>query len=829
MRVSAYLIGVVGRLIRHAAEVANSGHRPRDHARMRHLLDDEVLSGAYDVTTYLRPYRTPRCVATMDSLLACIDWLCQVWGGNSNPLLPIEDGHVPAAYMGCLERDVYDRLDVEWIDDLDLGLPSRISTGHGNDFLAALILQHRPRDDWRKPFHVVDLEPTDPWLPIYAATLGHLPPAPDPKLCERSLANAEWAFDDVAPFERFRVVGSLEDLLHRLRDRTAWSPRDYAGMFLSSGMSPDTGYMGDSSTVLPTPWRVMRATGPNLIVVVSPDSLGDVALLWNLRQAHGDGRALPIGIPKSIAAKDVLQSLQQPGIATPFGWAGGGCRLVSTSVSQDELAALADDVPAMETAQWSELMTFGPPASRPRTQVVIFNEGQARLSPMADADLEVLGSAHGVRSPALLLDVDVTDHPLPRDLTMRGSGLAPNFCGGRAQVQIRSDRIEGATVSWPSTWTALSAVAKTRGLHITQSQEGRAASALIRSLGSVGEIRWLLHAGLVAMLYRLAEREGMTWQRAQIQRLRRSVRSPGWGDAQVEQAEAELDRAEAELAEGRNAVTPAGQGRSIGFHQIRQALGVSENGAAAWVEWAERRHVLVRGATVMCSDCGAESWLPLASLPPPIGCPGCGRVIDLPWSPAHLKFAYRLGEPLRRVLETDSLGHLFALRWFALLFDDSRGLVGAHPGVTFRRAEDASHSTIGEADVLLLFRDGLLVPIEVKLRADGVTDAAAATLDSLSDALAAPFDAFAVSAPARDCSGIERFARIDAPRNRVILTNDQMLDVQVFWALGANPFAFEPRPQGEDDERDRKFTTRLSDDGPDERFDPVRWSLLDDR
>jgi len=64
----------------------------------------------------------------------------------------------------------------------------------------------------------------------------------------------------------------------------------------------------------------------------------------------------------------------------------------------------------------------------------------------------------------------------------------------------------------------------------------------------------------------------------------------------------------------------------------------------------------VRGPNLAADDCRTGSWLPLAGIPPPVPCPGCGRQIDQPYGPRELRFSYRLGEPLRRVLETDSLG-----------------------------------------------------------------------------------------------------------------------------------------------------------------------------
>ncbi|PZG56671.1 hypothetical protein C1I98_01110 [Spongiactinospora gelatinilytica] len=140
--------------------------------------------------------------------------------------------------------------------------------------------------------------------------------------------------------------------------------------------------------------------------------------------------------------------------------------------------------------------------------------------------------------------------------------------------------------------------------------------------------------------------------------------------------------------------------------------------------------------------------IPMGSLPPPITCIGCERQIHQPYGAQDLKFTYRIGESLRRVLEKDSLGHILALAWLIKIFA-GRGLVGAHPGVTF--IDSASGGAVGEADVLLLFADGSLVPVEVKRSAGGFDEDGRKRLDALSDLVGAHFDIVAVTQPAREC------------------------------------------------------------------------------
>ena len=363
---------------------------------------------------------------------------------------------------------------------------------------------------------------------------------------------------------------------------------------------------------------------------------------------------------------------------------------------------------------------------------------------MTESDLEALSvSRQMMRRPQLALDVRITGSPLPADLTMRGTAFGPSFQAGAAQVPVDLGRLGNARVQWPSSWTALAAVARTRDLRVTASVPGQAAATLIGALGSVDAIRWLVDRPLIDLLYRLAERSGMSWQKSQLNALRARLTEQGRPTDVIDDTEAALSAPE-------HMVTPAGEGRALGFEDFRRALG-SDKAAARWVTWAERHHLLVRGVDIVCPHCNAQSWLPMASMPPPVGCPGCGRALETPYGPRHVPFFYRLGEPLRRVLETDSLGHVLALHWFRRLFGEGGGLIGGHPGVEFRSGDGKDRVTVGEADVLLMFVDGSAVPIEVKRTASGVDARTLQLMDRLASALDAPYDGVIVTQPARQC------------------------------------------------------------------------------
>lgn len=785
------------------------------------LLDSALLSGQYEVTTILRPERPARPLAVDDwpGLFREIELACQLWGGGSQPFLPVKAGRLPDAYDQLLRVEQIDV--VGGRQPVEIGLPSRVRSRRSWDHPAILVAAREPVSSWRT-VQIVDLDVDDPWRPIYDAVLGTWPDAPDAALSEFAGLREDLQFDEIVPVERVTATGSLDDLIKRLRDWELLTPRDVANTSLAFGLLPDTSFMGVDvrEQVLPNPRTTRRAAGPNLIVVVSRGSVEDVSLLWNLRGAHGGGRVMPIGVPAGEIGREHIRELQSPGRATSFGFGGGKCHLVSATVPLEQLERLAAES-SIEAVPYEQVLTFGPAPGRHRSHVAVWQDGRTRLNPMSDADYDVLReSMTALRKPHLILDVAVEGHPLPTDHTMRGSDIFLRYQAGAAQVAVSDLRRERTLeVAWPSAWTCLAAVAQTRGLDVKESEPGLAAITLIRSLGSVNEVRLLQHRPLIALMYRMAERSGMSWWKKRWAEAHRRLLDAGADPTTLAESASVLGR-------DNPVVAPAGEGRAVPFQDFVNALG-NETAASRWVTWAERRHLIVRGASVACPYCKTRSWLPTAALPPPVPCPGCGRHIEQPYGPRELRFAYRIGEPLRRVLETDSLGHVLALHWFVQLFDRA-GLVGGHPGVTFTDPTN-NGKTVGEADVVLLFEDGTLVPVEVKRRLAGADERTASLMDSLADALDAPWDALAVTQPARDVPTLPERARTMPARPRVVLTDDQLHADHIFWAMGANPFAWEPRTAEDDADRESSFARQLGEHDPDVPWNDVEALLLDRR
>jgi hypothetical protein len=782
---------------------------------VRGLLDNELLDGPHEVSTWLRPARCghPVAVGDMRAALAQIEWMCQLWGGAGRPLLPVRDRKLPDLYVELLKSELVDHIE----SGVEVDPPFRVEQKPSWDALALLIASGERRDQWTRPVEVVELAEDDPWNPVYCAVLGRLPEELDPEQLDLFFLRKDLTFDEVFPIRRVRAEGSLEDLLERLDSDDHIRPRQLSNLHLAAGMEPDASFIGHNETIPPRS-PVRRAAGPNIIVVLSPESVEDTALLWNLRAAHGDRRVLPIGVPAAELTGPVLQELRKPGRAQMFGFSGGKCHVTSASLTQDELRDMTAHTPGVIVASEADLLTFGGPPGRPGNQIGMWESGRSRLM-ISDSDRKVLGPlTSAVRGVDILVDVRVNGRPLPRNEVMRGLPFSSHYRGGAAQAALQQlRRVEAVTVAWPPSWTSLAATAQTRGLIVKPSDPGLAAVALLESLGEIEQVRWLLHGPLIDLLYRLGERSGMSWWKSRWTAVHKQLLEQG-----IERDV--LERAAHELGRDDPAIAPSGEGRDLPFVDFQKAFGGKRVAAEHWIRWAEQRHLLVRGVRIGCSACGGKSWLPMASLPPPVGCTGCGREIEHPYGASDLKFSYRLGEPLRRVLETDSLGHLIVLRWLMELFHDS-DVVGAHPGVAFTDLETGRD--IGEADVLLLFANGDLVPVEVKRRVAGADARTVALMDTLADALKAPWDVLAVTQPARECVEAQGLTRSMPDRPRLLLTNDQLHENFVMWSLGQNPFSTAPEDDEHAREQEKQFVQALVMGELERPRDFVSSALLD--
>jgi hypothetical protein len=86
----------------------------------------------------------------------------------------------------------------------------------------------------------------------------------------------------------------------------------------------------------------------------------------------------------------------------------------------------------------------------------------------------------------------------------------------------------------------------------------------------------------------------------------------------------------------------------------------------------------------------------------------------------------------------------------------------------------------------------------------------------------------AVGQAARECgTNVLSSADRESTRPRLVITTDQTFTSNVIWAMGADPFAWKPRTQVDDDQRSGEFVSYLRDRTPDTPWSPIDLLLLD--
>lgn len=782
------------------------------------VLDESRLEGVQDVHLALRPRRVAELVSTTDegALLERIRFHSQVWGGVGTVLVPSADGAIPDLYKLPLIQSDVDGLETGAFGD-DLDPPNWLGSNFSAPHPALLIADNVDREGWY-PFAAPVLEPEDPWRLIYAAYLGDLPEAPNTEtLFPEFLYPTPPRFEQLIELDRPRVRGSLSDLLERgKRNRGVSVPRDLSLLRLASGLRLNNGYIR-SEQVIPNPNATRVAAGPNIVVVFGDKPVADAALLWNLRHAHGLGHGLPIGVPKAELGK-ALNQLYGPGVRATFGFSGGRIFLTSASLTLKDVEETVGkaDVDRFAIASDKDVLSLGFAPAIHGDQVATFAGGKALVSPTTLGTLRDL-HRHGDQ-PQLHYSIRVEGAVVPMSKALRGDGWGPGFGANRLHGSVPSESLRrrgSLPVEWPTPWLRLRAVALDRGLEVAASQPGHAALALLRSLGGLESARWLANRAVVELLYRLAERSGMSWWKSRWTAARHTLSHLTDGEFEAMASSAGRDVP---------AIAPTGEGRQLAYSAFVKALEGKERAAANWIRWAEGRKLVVRGADVRCNHCNAKFWLPFSAIRADIGCPGCGSTVDHPFPPQQMQFTYGLGEVVRRVLEVDALDHLFSARYMWAQFRD-RGLVGLHPGLEFR--EIGRSDVVAEADVLLLMHDGSLIPGEVKRTAAGLTDDAIARLAATEDRLTAPWSFFAVGQPARDFVGDPHSRAFrEGPRPRFVISTDQTYESSPMWSVGQNPFEWLPNSAAEDADRSRTFVDSLRDRSPDEPWSAQEFRFL---
>lgn len=777
---------------------------------MRGLLDEERLEGPHEVQVTFRPRRIALPIGADDipATLAIIREECQVWGGASTPLIPLAfDGTIPYEYRRVIPGSAVDgvrgvdRLDIPPDASIHVDLGSGRSRGWWGQQLAAVLLDYQQQEKYAV-LETVELADGDPWKPIYAACLGLIPEQPEPELLKAGSLNPDLQLEDFLRVEAVETKGRLDDLVDRATSVGRMTPRQLSMIHLGYGNRGSTG-IRTGPGVLPNPGFARFDAGPNVIVICSAGSVDDLALLWNLRAAQGDGRALPIGVPASEVTREAVEKLVSHPRISRNGFAHRAAYVTSASISPDEIAERLGPVlegprPSVGVASLEEMLDLGWPGGLRRNEVVVWRDGQAQLTPLpADSNPEIFQHPGMSEHTQMAFDLSVASSPFPQLDEVRIDGINATFASGHriSNGQPAKSRTKVKSVEWPSRMLMARAIAGRRGLELAESEPGRSCRVLLEGMNDLSDISLLAHEPLLEMLELMAARQGFGWYKQRM-------RARGVDPEPTVAVAPFLD----DLPE-----------RS--FHDFKQVLGNNDRATKHWLLWAEQAGLILKGFPLRCSTCRAKQWIPIVAFAPPIVCRGCGQAMETPFGERpSINFKYRLTERLRRVYEHDAMGHLFVARYFDLLMGhgSSRRLVGQHPGMEVRAT--GSTSAVGEADVLLLIRLGDLIPVEVKRRGSGLTLSELAKLDALAETLESPWSAVAtceyLHRSPTNLAGLQTTDEAQEAYERVVLAYDQLLEPRPFWSMGGDPFALSALTGEEVEQRERRFVDSLANRAP---------------
>lgn len=744
-------------------------------------------------------------------MTSAIELECQLWGGAANVFLPVDgDGQIPDMYRAVLPGSQIDAVlgldydpEMSLAGKLDLSVARDVSRSQ----LAVGLLPFRPSEK-AIPIEVAELDEDDPWLGIYLTCLGSLPEKINPKLISSGNWLPEIEYSDFTDVRRVGTIGSLEDLLSRTwpKERVN-TPRQMSMINLSYASTASSSIRSDQP-VLPNRGFARYDAGPNVIVVCAPDSLDDLALLWNLRAAHGDFYATPIGIPFGELSVSTLQKLTfGPGLAR-HGFSATTLYVTSCSLSVQQITDAIGDMQEVSVRSATDMLMLGSVLGLSRDEVLLWNEGKASFQGLdTTRHSDILERRNLNEMLMMQLDISVEDAPLPISDDYRVDPWNGSFYNGAHTSWSsigRGDKI--ASVVWPSRGLTADSLASIRGVRFSESAPGIAARILVDMLGDLDSVYLLCHAPLLGLLESMAARHGFNWYK---DRLRQAGIDAQPGDS----VGSSID----ELPEK-------------SFHDFKRVLGNSDAAAKYWLAWAERSSIVIKGFPLQCPRCGAKQWIPVGNFSPPITCRGCAVDIEFPFGDRpSIDFKYRLTEQTRRVYEIDAMGHILAARYFDSIFGfgSKSQLIGLHPGMSvFSTAAD---DEIGEADLLMLTRHGEFIPIEVKRTAKGLNQTELAKLDLLATSLSSPWSGVVACQYSRDTDnllGSIATRSSDGTHLRMALTYDHLLEPHVAWTLGDDPFAIRSLDDDEIAVREKGFVAFLVSQAKGADTDWFTYSML---
>ncbi|PJD99515.1 MAG: hypothetical protein CK428_33010 [Mycobacterium sp.] len=330
---------------------------------------------------------------------------------------------------------------------------------------------------------------------------------------------------------------------------------------------------------------------------------------------------------------------------------------------------------------------------------------------------------------------------------------------------------EFVTLRHPAGLEVLKALALDRSLQAQVSTPGKAAENLMRAADA--DLSMFTYPGVTALMEQLARRGHASLVKRRLnQFLEGSEVVPG--SAKYEVLMSRLDE-----ALGAPDVDEIGH---MNFNAIRETLGLAIKAlpakeAAAWVDWAVRHRLILRGVRAECSNCKHIQWRPLGDTVPELVCHGCGLTIDTPFGAQKVDYQYRASEVLLRAVEHDVLPSVLAIRHMSRILGRD-AVFGAYPGIEL--LELGQKQVIAEVDVALILANGQWIVGECKARQRGLNDIELQKLWAAADRIGATATFAATLDPGSSCSDPWRKTTDPNGRPHFALTAGHLYDLAAY-------------------------------------------------
>ena len=453
--------------------------------------------------------------------------------------------------------------------------------------------------------------PTDsPWYPAYLALFGDLPDEPNRERNRRNDLPSDLAFGDLVAVRSVDGEPSIRDLISRMLDLQRISTVELTRVRLP------TSIIGGYNKGMPSTSRfgwgqssALTQYGPNLLVVYRPGSVEDLALLWNLRARFAHPEGLPLAVPLTDLARQDIEALRRTPQAQHYFGLGHNLGITSFSVLPDELLELSAGTGFDVVDPWDvvgEIHGCGVAS----TEMAQFAEGKATVSSFSPTEIETLGQDYLGSSNATWLTLTgvVKENRLPPSPTMRRNRWqVPGYLHGKIVHVGKLD--EFATLRHPAGLEVLKALALDHSLRAQVSTPGKAAENLIRAADA--DLSMFTYPGVTTLMEQLARRGHASLVKRRLnQFLEGSDVIPGSEKYQILMSRLDLALSAPDVDEIGH----------MNFNKIRETLGLGikplpAKETAAWIDWAVRRRLILRGVQAACPNCKHVQWRPLLRYP----------------------------------------------------------------------------------------------------------------------------------------------------------------------------------------------------------------------